>query len=109
MDLLTGWDFSRECGQAQGIGVHQKVQTEAGHRQPDVHDVQQLATTFTFECNEANDMQDDRNHLQRQVNNGRWFLHEHPAGARSWNPTIMKQLSEKQDILLVIADQCRPR
>ena len=38
---------------------------------------------------------------------GRYFLHEHPSGALSWNLTAIKDLRELPGVVRVNADQCQ--
>ena len=41
-----------------------------------------------------------------QVEAGRWFLHEHPAGATSWQMAQMVKLSRETGVVINVADQC---
>ena len=42
-----------------------------------------------------------------QVDQGRYFLHEHPAAARSWKEPYVKKIAEMQDVLISQLDQCQ--
>jgi hypothetical protein len=42
-----------------------------------------------------------------QVESGRYFLHEHPIGASSWNLPSIKQLLEMPGVAVAHADQCQ--
>lgn len=42
-----------------------------------------------------------------QWNEGRYFLHEHPAGASSWNEPCMVKLLQKHGVTRVNGDQCQ--
>ena len=44
---------------------------------------------------------------REQLNNGRYFLHEHPATAGSWNLPCMKNLLEEKGVMRVVGDMCR--
>ena len=33
-----------------------------------------------------------------EIEGGRWFLHEHPAGATSWDMQEMRELGEMQGV-----------
>ena len=44
---------------------------------------------------------------QEQVQGGRYFLHEHPANATSWDEKSIKEVSELPGVNIVRADQCQ--
>lgn len=41
-----------------------------------------------------------------QITEGRWFLHEHPAGASSWGPEAIKKIEAETGVKIRTADQC---
>ena len=41
-----------------------------------------------------------------QINGGRRFLHEHPAGATSWNDAWVKRIMQHPRVTSVVSDQC---
>ena len=43
---------------------------------------------------------------QKQVEEGRWFLHEHPASASSWDLEEVRVLSKTVGVTITEADQC---
>ena len=43
---------------------------------------------------------------KEQIENGRWFLHEHPHQATSWDLEEIKKLEKELNVQLVVADQC---
>ena len=43
---------------------------------------------------------------EHQISNGRVFLHEHPAHAKSWMIKEVKKLAQKQGVMIAEADQC---
>ena len=43
---------------------------------------------------------------KKLVDEGRYFIHEHPAGASSWRIKEMVELLQMEDVGTVIADQC---
>ena len=42
-----------------------------------------------------------------QLEQGRYFLHEHPDGASSWNTGGIKRLMEEPRVVRVVCDQCQ--
>ena len=43
---------------------------------------------------------------RHQMSRGRYFLHEHPAGATSWELDAVKRIQEMDDVLKTTCDQC---
>ena len=43
---------------------------------------------------------------EEQIKGGRWFLHEHPAGASSWHLEEIKKIEQKHGVGISVADQC---
>ena len=41
-----------------------------------------------------------------QLHEGRWFLHEHPASASSWDLEEMNDMEQKEKVKIYVADQC---
>ena len=41
-----------------------------------------------------------------QLEAGRYFLHEHPYGASSWNEPCIQKMMEKNNVVKVMGDQC---
>ena len=59
-------------------------------------------------------MEEGRIHLEfvarmyrRQLANGKYFLHEQPATALSWNEKCIVSLLAHSDVKLVVADHCQ--
>ena len=44
---------------------------------------------------------------KKQLLRGRFFVHEHPASATSWDERAMVQLAAHPDVVVVRADQCQ--
>ncbi len=42
-----------------------------------------------------------------QVNEGRYFLHEHPAGASSWTEECVEEVAQLEEVDTVIGDRCQ--
>ena len=43
---------------------------------------------------------------REQLRNGRYFLHEHPAYATSWQEAAMKELEAESGVFISVIDQC---
>ena len=46
-------------------------------------------------------------HYKIQVDEGRGFLHEHPASATSWNEKAVVEIAAMPNVEIVTADQCQ--
>ena len=44
---------------------------------------------------------------RRQIANGKWFIHEQPATALSWDERPILNILAHHDVRLVVADQCQ--
>ncbi|CAK0857259.1 unnamed protein product [Prorocentrum cordatum] len=74
-----------------------------------------LSAKFRTEEQEAAEMEEARHHLKvavdaywRQLRKpGRYFLHEHPWSARSWNEDIVKELVAHPGVFTVKGPMCR--
>ena len=44
---------------------------------------------------------------REQVEGGRFFLHEHPKGASSWQERAVQEVHQLQGVELIAADQCQ--
>ena len=42
-----------------------------------------------------------------QMNSGRYFLHEHPAQASSWEEKVVRKVSGMGEVRVVVGDQCQ--
>ena len=42
-----------------------------------------------------------------QLEGNRWFLHEHPSGASSWDMQEIRKLEEETGVRISVADQCQ--
>ena len=42
-----------------------------------------------------------------QMDNGLYFIHEHPAGAKSWDNELINRLTKESGVYTVIGDMCR--
>ena len=42
-----------------------------------------------------------------QIDEGRYFLHEHPWGAKSWHEPCIKELMKEPSVKVVRGDMCK--
>ena len=108
MDLLTGWDFDRSSDRAAAV---RRIDEEG----PSLVIGSPMCTMFSALQNLQlrNDAGDKRldnatKHIKfavavyrRQKRQGRYFLHEHPHGADSWQMEEVQELLKEDEVLRV--------
>jgi hypothetical protein len=113
MDLTTGWDFR--------LKEHRDCARKYIHKyKPKLLIGSPMCTAFsTLQRMNPNDKNktakwlEAKEHIKfvvelyrEQVKGGRWFLHEHPAMASSWDLEEMKNMEKEEGVKISIADQC---
>ena len=122
MDLKTGWDFSRKSHRQCAIETIQREKPWLIIGSPP-------CTTFSVIQNlNLHKFKDDENWMsafnerkkkaiehmsfcmqlyQMQIQSGRYFLHEHPQGATSWDLEMVKEIESMGGVYKVSCDQCQ--
>ena len=115
MDLTTGWDFTLERHRAAAWEYIRRVKPRLVIGSPMCR---MFSSLQNLTKNKRRPEWEERfveakAHLkfmmevyEEQWKHGRLFLHEHPAGATSWDLEEVKKLEEKTGAYLVKADQC---
>ena len=113
MDLSTGWDFRRKDHRdlAMRHVLEKKPKLVIGSPMCTMFSVLQNWSAWTPEKErrwvEAKAHIDFMMEIYKvQDDAGRWFLHEHPASASSWQLAGVKEVLERQGTLLSVIDQC---
>ena len=113
MDLLTGWDFNRSSDKTAAA---RHIDEQA----PLLVIGSPMCTMFsTLQQLQPHDaawherLRKAKGHIKfavamyrRQRRQGRYFLHEHPASASSWQLPVMQGLVDEHDGQVVTIDQC---
>ena len=116
MDLLTGWDFSmsrhREAARAYVRRV--KPRLIIGSPECTMFSTLQNLSCKPWSSERQQKLSDAIKHVEfavelyeMQAKEGRWFLHEHPASAGSWNLEAMRKMARRAGVRVVVADQCQ--
>ena len=114
MDLITGWDFTlarhREAARSY-VETHKPKLVIGSPECRMFSSLQNLNRRHWSEDKEQ--MVEAKRHIEfvvsiykKQLEEGRYFLHEHPAGATSWDLDAIKKLQHETSVHLSIADQC---
>ena len=113
-DMSIGWDFRFSTHRD---AAYQHVRNEnplvvIGRRPCTAFS--QLQTVNPDMPSKRNNLREGEEHMrfmmsiyQMQVEEGRIFLHEHPAQADSWMEKCMQQLLEQEGVSSVVMDQCQ--
>ena len=113
MDFATGWDFSRKEDREKAMEYINKFQPKLVVGSPMCHMLSQLQRLSQWNAEKQRRWREDREHLKfmasiykHQVENGKWFLHIHPAGASSWSLKEIQDVLNMLDVGMVVGDQC---
>jgi hypothetical protein len=111
MDLTTGWDFRRQ-GDRERAWQHIrrcKPQLIVGSPMCTMFSVMQNFTKWTEEktrrwCEAKEHLEFMIKIYEEQEREGRWFLHEHPVQATSWDLEKMRTLLGTKGVMTSVAD-----
>ena len=115
MDLTTGWDFTLERHRQAALKYIQKVKPKLliGSPECTMFSALQICNRKNWGPEKQARWIEAREHIRfvvtlyaEQLRNGRWFVHEHPHTASSWDLEEIQQLSQKMGVHIAVADQC---
>ena len=113
MDLLTGWDFNKLSDRKRAQAYIEKYRPRLIIGSPSCTAFSQLQNLNPDSVEKQRKWREGCRHLKfvvelykQQMEAGRWFLHEHPAGATSWGTGEIRKLMEMEGVQVTVADQC---
>ena len=113
LDLTTGWDLDDPIQEKGAFELQETVRPYLLVGSPDCAPWSQLMGFGTGAATQPERMEKARRHLNiscqmynRQFDEGRHFLHEHPHGARSWQEQCIIDLTARDGVYWVRNDQC---
>ncbi len=115
MDLTTGWDFTMKRHQEAAMKYIKTAKPKLLIGSPEcrMFSTLQRLTNKSWSEGREQELMEATQHVdfviqlyREQVREGRWFLHEHPASASSWDLTAMRKLAEEEGVTVNVADQC---
>ncbi|MDA8582760.1 hypothetical protein N9L68_00975 [bacterium] len=113
MDLLTGWDFNNPEDRTRAETHQNSVKPLLLIGSPMCTMFSALQSLSGWNAAKQKHFEESCGHVrwtfklyQRQLDEGRLFLHEHPANASSWKLPFVKELMQKEGVFTVVADQC---
>jgi len=116
MDLITGWDFTlaRHREAAWNYVETHKPKLVIGSPECRMFSSLQHLNRKHWSEDREEQLVEAKRHIEfvvsmykKQLEEGRYFLHEHPAGATSWDLDAIKKLQHETSVHLSIADQCQ--
>lgn len=113
MDLVTGWDFAERDHRERAMRYINKHRPKLIVGSPMCTMFSSLQNLSKWTEEKERRWREDREHLKfmgevyhKQINEGRWFLHEHPASASSWRLQEIRQVMSLPGVHVTIGDQC---
>jgi hypothetical protein len=113
MDLTTGWDFTKSEDRDRAVKYIDEHKPKLIVGSPMCKMFSQLQRMTRWTSEKQRRWREDRDHLKfmaevykKQVENGRWFLHEHPASASSWSLQEIQAVLNMEGVGMVTGDQC---
>ena len=113
MDLTTGWDFRRRDDRAKAAKYIDEQKPRLLIGSPMCTMFSQLQNFKPWTDGKQEKWQEHREHIafmfklyKRQMEEGRFFLHEHPAHATSWRLEEVTKLGDRKGVHIVTGDQC---
>ena len=116
MDLSTGWDFTMQKHRDAAMKYVKTVRPKLVIGSPECRlfsALQNLSKHKQKSEEQRQELVEAKEHIKfvvelykEQVKNGRWFLHEHPAQATSWDMEEIKQMAAETGVKITTADQC---
>ena len=119
MDLLTGWDFSKSADRQRAIRQirEQKPFLVVGSPPCTLFSILQGLNKHKLGAVWAEKFEERKKEAVRHIDfcaaiyrlqsaSGRYWLHEHPEGASSWNLKVMLSMHKLPGVMKVKADQC---
>ena len=113
MDLTTGWDFKKESDRQRAGEYVDKEEPLVLIGSPPCVAFSQLQSLSPESENKAKQLAEGIRHMEfvaklykKQVDVGRFFIHENPAHAKSWALPCIKRIMRQMGVEVVEADQC---
>ena len=113
MDILTGWDFTKDEHKRMAKEYIDKYKPRLIVGSPMCAMFSALQNLTPWSEEKQQRWREDRKHLQfvgelykQQVKEGRWFLHIHPASATSWSLKEITDVMDMEGVDVTAADQC---
>ena len=113
MDLRAGWDFRLSRHREAAMKYVEEVRPRLVIGSPECRMFSTLQTLSVWTDKKSEEYADAVKHLEfvmkvyeKQVREDRFFLHEHPASATSWNLQSVKRVMGMPGVKVVNCDQC---
>ena len=113
LDLTTGWDLNKPEEEKAAFELLDRVRPYLLVGSPACSAWSQLMGFGTGKATQEARLQEARRHLSlcfqmynKQHDEGRLFLHEHPHGAGSWREPCVERLLSRSGVWWVRNDQC---
>ncbi len=113
MDIKTGWDFRRKSHRKAAWEYIKENKPSVVIGSPECKMFSTLQNFHTWNKEKQTEMEEAREHLAfvckiytLQAQEGRCFVHEHPAGATSWQTEEVQKVQSLPYVKTITMDQC---
>jgi hypothetical protein len=117
LDIHTGWDFRQSASQSLSLQILQTWNVLVVILSPPCTAFSVLQELWNFPRLSAEKVKHiwsigmtflihAMNAAQLQLNSGRYFIFEHPAGATSWKQPCVQKISMQPGVFVIQFDQC---
>ena len=113
IDLTNGWDFNLKTHRDAAERYVREFKPKLIIGSPECRMFSALQNLRKWGKKAEAELEAAKEHIRFvvklyriQVESGRWFLHEHPAGATSWQMAEVVKLSKEAGVVINVADQC---
>ena len=114
MDLVTGWDFNRQDHREMARNRIRETKPKILIGSPECKMFSTLQHLSPWTKEKEDRRKAAEKHLdfvcelyEQQVQEKRWFLHEHPVGAASWRTKAVQKIMKMTGVQCATADQCQ--
>ena len=113
MDLVTGYNFDLEEDRQKAMEILERDQPALVIGSPECKMFSGLQNLTKWTGRKQEKLEKAKRHLEfickvyrKQIDQGRWFLHEHPCTATSWSEKCVLDIMRMDTISTTITDQC---
>ena len=113
MDLTNGWDFTLARHREAAERYIRLTKPKLVIGSPECRMFSALQNLRKWGQKAEEELTEAKEHLKfvakiymMQISEGRWFLHEHPAGATSWQLDVIKDVEKQTGAVINVADLC---
>ena len=113
MDIRTGWNFDDQSERDRAMNYIRRNKPTMVVGSPVKRMFSEMQTRTQWNRKRKAEYENAVRHIEfvteiykEQLQNGRYFLHVHPADATSWKLKAIVDMEREKDVFVTMADQC---